>query len=56
MEQIGYKPEYQVNEELLKKSEYIETMLLSTMTGDFFDTKVTDYNEQEPITDDNLWN
>lgn len=53
--QIGYTPEYIIDANLAKKSEYMETMLLSTITGDFFDTKVTDYNESVAITEDSLW-
>lgn len=53
--QIGYTPEYEIDEKLSEKSEYMERMLMSTMTGDFFDGKITDYNEQEAITEDSIW-
>lgn len=55
LNKVGYSSEFEINQELAKKSEYMETMLLSTMTGDFFDTKITDYNEEQAITEDSLW-
>ena len=55
LNQIGYKDEYVLDTELLKKSEYMEVMLNSTKTSDFFDGKLTDYNESKPITDESLW-
>jgi ribonucleoside-diphosphate reductase beta chain len=45
LNQIGYADEYEVDENLLKKSNYMETMILATKDFDFFDGKSTDYNK-----------
>ncbi len=52
---MGYAPEYVIDEELAEKSNYMERMLLSAMSTDFFDGKTTDYNENVAITDDSMW-
>jgi len=56
LNQIGYENEYDVDEKLLEKSDYMETVLLSTKNFDFFDTKGTDYSVDKSFTEDNLWN
>lgn len=55
MNQLGYADEFEVNEDLLEKSDYMERMLLSTMDGDFFNKKVGDYNKSNAYTEDSLW-
>lgn len=42
---IDYAPEYELNEELLKHSKYIDVMQKSQSDFDFFDDLSTDYNK-----------
>lgn len=55
LNQIGYSNEYEVSEDLLKKSDYMERMLLATQDIDFFDGKSADYNESTAFTEESLW-
>lgn len=52
---IGYEDEYELNKDLLQKSKYMNTMLLSTLDVDFFDQKVSDYNKSKSFQEDELW-
>lgn len=53
--QMGYEPEYELKEELLDKSKYMETMLYSTNDVDFFDGKVIDYDMNNNYESEDLW-
>jgi ribonucleoside-diphosphate reductase beta chain len=55
LSQMGYEKEYEVYDDLLKKSQYMETMLLSTGDIDFFDGKVIDYDMNNTYEEDDLW-
>ena len=55
LQQMGYDAEYEVYDDLLKKSQYMETSLLTTSDVDFFDGKVTDYDMNNTYEDDELW-
>lgn len=55
LNQIGYKEEYEVDETLLGKSEFLEVMITATKDFDFFDGKSTDYNKSQAYTEDSLW-
>lgn len=54
LNQMKYKDEYDLDEDLLIKSDFMETMLLSTIDGDFFNGKLIDYKKTS-ITEDSLW-
>jgi len=43
LSQLGYSPEYELDEELLEKSNYLTTMLSATADFDFFDQRSVDY-------------
>jgi len=55
LNQIGYSNEFEVDEKLLEKSQYFETMLLSTADFDFFDRSSSDYNVSQSFSEDALW-
>lgn len=55
LNQMNYSNEYQIDNDLLKKSDYMETMLLATGDVDFFDGKVIDYNKSNAYTEESLW-
>jgi len=42
---LGYSPEYEINKELREASKFMDVMLKSKVTGDFFDEELTDYNK-----------
>lgn len=52
---IGYKPEYELNESLLKHSKYLEVMSKSQVEIDFFDDRATDYNKNIDFERDDLF-
>jgi len=52
LNQLGYKPEFEIDEELLKPTQFFERMTKSSVSFDFFDEKSTDYNETNMVTDD----
>lgn len=52
---MGYKEEYEVNEVLLDKAEYLEVMITATKDFDFFDSRTTDYSKGKSFTEDSLW-
>lgn len=55
LNQINYEDEYEIDETLLEKSDYLERMLLATKDFDFFDGKASDYNTGKAFTEDELW-
>tara|TARA_Y100000389_G_scaffold204533_1_gene257758 strand:- start:1405 stop:2388 length:984 start_codon:yes stop_codon:yes gene_type:complete len=55
LNQIGYESEYEIDNNKLKKSDYLERMLLATKDFDFFDGKSTDYNLDNSFEEDSLW-
>lgn len=52
---IGYSPEYEVDDELLKHSKYLEVMSKSQVEIDFFDNRATDYNKNIDFESDSLF-
>ena len=52
--QMKYDPEYELDNKLLEKSEYMQTVLHSSIDGDFFNGKLTDYTKSS-ITEDSMW-
>lgn len=54
LELLGYAPEYEINPELRKASKFMDVMLKSKVTGDFFDDELTDYNKNIDFKNDTL--
>lgn len=52
---IGYEPEYEIDKELLKHSNYLEVMQKSQVEIDFFDNRATDYNKNIDFEGDDLF-
>lgn len=42
---LGYAPEYLIDDKLRDASKFMDVMLKSKVTGDFFDEELTDYNK-----------
>lgn len=55
LELLGYKPEYIIDPELRKISKFMDVMLKSKVTGDFFDEELTDYNKNIDFKNDTLF-
>ena len=49
---LGYKPEYEVDDDLLKPTKYFDRMAKAPISFDFFAQKSTDYNKNNLITED----
>jgi ribonucleoside-diphosphate reductase beta chain len=54
LNQLEYESEYELDPELLKKSDYMEVMARSTTDFDFFVSRGTDYSKGKAFGD-NLW-
>lgn len=52
--QMDYKPFFDINPDLLNKSNYLELAINTTNDFDFFDGKSTDYSKKE-MTDESMW-
>lgn len=52
---LGYKEEFQVNEELLKPTEFLEIQLTASSSFDFFNEKSTEYSNNSTFDEDTLW-
>lgn len=55
LELLGYEPEYILDTDLRKASEYMDIMLKSKATGDFFDEELTAYNKNIDFRNDSLF-
>lgn len=51
---LGYEPEYKIDEELRSASKFMDVMLKSKVTGDFFDEELTDYNKNIDFRNEGL--
>lgn len=56
LRQIGYSDEFELNEDLLKYSNYLDVQLTATTSFDFFAEKSTDYAQNAAFDEDNMWN
>lgn len=56
LRQIGYTDEFELNEELLTYSNYLDVQLTATTSFDFFAEKSTDYAQNAAFSEDNMWN
>lgn len=55
LELLGYAPEYEINADLRKASKFMDVMLKSKVTGDFFDEELTDYNKNIDFKNESLF-
>jgi len=56
LRQIGYSNEFELNEELLTYSNYLDVQLTATTSFDFFAEKSTDYAQNAAFDEDNICN
>jgi len=56
LKQIGYENEFELDENLLSYSNYLDVQLTATTSFDFFSEKSTDYAHNSAFDEDNLWN
>ena len=52
LSQMGYEPEYEINEELIKKTEFFDMSVKCSIAFDFFNEKSSDYAQKNLITED----
>jgi ribonucleoside-diphosphate reductase beta chain len=52
---MGYSDEYEVDEQLLEKSNYLTNMLTATADFDFFDQRSVDYAKGQDYNADSLF-
>lgn len=52
LNQLGYAPEYELNEELLTKTEYFDMSVKCSISFDFFNEKSSEYAQTNLITED----
>jgi len=55
LELIGYSAEFETNDDLLEKSDYLTNMLLATADFDFFDQRSVDYSKGADYSEDSLF-
>jgi ribonucleoside-diphosphate reductase beta chain len=55
LELIGFSPEFETDENLLEKSDYLTNMLLATADFDFFDQRSVDYAKGKDYSEDSLF-
>lgn len=55
LNQIGYDNEFDVKEELLQPTEFLEVQLIATSSFDFFNEKSTDYAQNTSFDEEELW-
>ena len=52
LSQIGYDPEYKINEKLIEKTEFFDMSVKCSIDFDFFNEKSSDYAQKNLITED----
>jgi ribonucleoside-diphosphate reductase beta chain len=55
LNQIGYKDEFIIKEELLEPTEFLEVQLMATASFDFFNEKSTDYSQNASFDEEDIW-
>lgn len=55
LNQIGYGDEFEINEELLEPTEFLEVQLMASSSFDFFNEKSTDYSQNTAFDEEDLW-
>jgi len=52
---MGYDKMYEVDEELIKPTEFLEVQLLASSSFDFFNEKSTDYSQNTAFDEEDIW-
>jgi len=55
LNQIGYSNKFEIKEELLKPTEFLEVQLTASSSFDFFNEKSTDYSQNTAFDEENIW-
>lgn len=55
LNQIGYSNEFEINDELLEPTEFLEVQLMASSSFDFFNEKSTDYSQNTAFDEEDLW-
>lgn len=55
LNKIGYENEFEINEELLKPTLFLDIQIKATSSFDFFNEKSTDYSQNIAFDEDNIW-
>lgn len=55
LNQIGYENEFEVDEELLEPTNFLEVQIKATSSFDFFNEKSTDYSQNTAFNEEELW-
>lgn len=56
LNQIGYENEFDIDESLLKPSEFLEVQLTASTSFDFFNEKSSEYSHNSSFDEDDMWN
>lgn len=56
LNQIGYTNQFEVDEELLKPTEFLEVQMRASSSFDFFNEKSTEYSQNVAFDEENMWN
>lgn len=52
---MGYEPEFEVDQELLEITEFLDVQIKATSSFDFFNEKSTDYSNAQAIDENDIW-
>lgn len=55
LKQIGYSNEFEVDDDLLRYSDYLDVQLTATTSFDFFSEKSTDYAQNGAFDEEDIW-
>lgn len=55
LNQIGYDNEFDVDDELLEPTEFLDIQMKASSSFDFFNEKSTDYSQNSAFDDDDMW-
>lgn len=55
LNKIGYENEFEVDEELLKPTEFLDVQIMASSSFDFFNEKSTEYSQNTAFDEDEIW-
>lgn len=55
LSQIGYDPEFDVDEKLLEPTEFLEVQMRASSSFDFFNEKSTEYSQNTAFDEEEIW-
>jgi ribonucleoside-diphosphate reductase beta chain len=55
LDQIGYEKEFDLSKDLLKRSDYMDVLMMSSVDFDFFAGRGIDYAKNKAFSEDSLW-